>query len=240
LTEKDTKNDQPEHSTSFTTIKTEYLKKLEGSLEEYKKCLKDSQFVSSFLYDSTKTFMSEAYDDIFGYIGKSLAKLVTNSIILVNEFDMATESTVLRVIEGDLKIIERLRTIIGKKLNGLTFRFPAEYRARVSSGALTRVPGGIYELSFEQLPSILCKTIEHSFGIGNVYAMAFAVEEDFLGTVCFVTFNKEPLINTKLIETFMHLAGLALHRRKAEMALEKANADLKAKVAKHSKELEQK
>lgn len=85
-------------------------------------------------------------------------------------------------------------------------------------GEFARLLGGVWELTFRQMPREISEALERALGTRSVYAMACSAEHDLLGTVAILA-KGESLPNKRLIEPVVTEAALAIKRIRAEEAL---------------------
>jgi PAS domain S-box-containing protein len=94
------------------------------------------------------------------------------------------------------------------------------------SGQLGKGPEGIYELSFKKIPKGICQTIEILLNVGKIFAIGFVFREELFGDAIIITRKgeNEKLVKgrSRLIETFMNFASIALQRSLFEKALLKS------------------
>lgn len=178
-------------------------------------------------------------DDIYQFIGEQLKKLAGDSVILVNSFDRATDKASVRTALGLGKKAEAMAKMLGRHPVGTSLSINEEARIGLSSGKLEKVPGGLYEFSFRRIPKTICHAIEKLLDLGNIYATGFAWKGSLFGSASILTRKGTKLRNQTLIETFIKQASVALQRRQAEEALQKARAQLEIKVKERTKELAQ-
>lgn len=155
---------------------------------------------------------------LFSYIADTLYKL-TGAIVTIGEYNQETNTITMwevKLSTNEKNFVER---ILGFRLKKMKLPFHEDTRKKFISGKLAFIPGGLYELSFYTIPKVICSLIEKTLNIGNIYAMAFVVDKDFLGTISFMTHTNTPLKNTQLAEAFINQSAIALQRLKTENQL---------------------
>ncbi len=95
---------------------------------------------------------------------------------------------------------------------------------------LVHVAGGFSELVFGQLPTPVCEQIERELGLGDIFAMPCALEEDLLGTVAILTHKGGALTNKKRIESVVAHLALALKRRRVEESLRESEQQFRVLI----------
>jgi len=178
-------------------------------------------------------------DDIYQFIGEQLKKLAGDSVILVNSFDSATDKASVRTALGLGKKMEAMAKMLGRHPVGTSLSINEEARIGLSSGKLEKVPGGLYEFSFRRIPKTVSHAIEKLLDLGNIYTTGFAWKGNLFGSASILTRKGTKLRNQTLIEAFIKQASVALQRRQAEEALQKAHEQLEIRVKERTKELAQ-
>jgi len=178
-------------------------------------------------------------DDIYQSIGEQLKKLAGDSVIFVSSFDSATDKASVRTALGLGKKVEAMAGMLGRHPVGTSLPISEEARLGLSSGKLEKVPGGFYEFSFRRIPKTVCHAIEKLLDLGNIYATGFAWKGNLFGSASILTRKGTKLRNQTLIEAFIKQASVALQRRQAEEALQKAHEQLEIRVKERTKELAQ-
>ena len=112
-----------------------------------------------FLYKTALDFIQlDPKEDIYRFIGRKLKEIVGgDSIVSVNSYDKASNSLQVRALEGFKEKTKKVLKIIGKDL--FTMSFPIKNEAARNafiSGELTKVPGGLYKLTFGKIPKSIC------------------------------------------------------------------------------------
>jgi len=176
-------------------------------------------------------------EDIYEFIGKQLRELVGNSIIIVNSFEEAADSICVRAVSGLGEKMETVFRLLGRHPVGMFLTIDDEARLGLSSGKLVKVPGGLYEFSFRRIPRTICRAIEKLLDLGDIYAMGFAWSGELFGNASILTRKGIQLGEQSLIETFIEQASVALQRRQAEQALQKAHDELETRVEERTRQL---
>jgi hypothetical protein len=180
----------------------------------------------NFLSESSLYFLGEAAEEeLYSYVVDRLHHL-TGARVVANEYLPEINSTKVKEIKFSVADLTKFERIVGQKMIGLTLEVDKATRKRFISGKLDKVDG-IYELSFYKIPKQASLMIEKVLNIGEIYAMAFVVEEDFLGTVVILCHRGEGLKSPEIVEAFVNQAAVALKRKRIERKLAEANERLK-------------
>ncbi len=183
-----------------------------------------------FLYKTALEFIQlDPKEDIYQFVCKKLKKIVGDSIIFVNSYDKASDSLYISALEGmGEKIMKGVLKIIGKDL--FTMSFPIkneEARKALISGGLTKVPGGLYKLSFGQIPKSICYVLEKFLNVGKMYTSGFAKGKELFGNTLIILPKKVELNNREFINTYIKQSAIMLQSRRAEKELKNSEERLK-------------
>ena len=182
---------------------------------------------SSFLSSSALEFVRDDVNgNIYAFIAREIYALAEEGIVIVNEYDTSTDQTIVKAAGGSPSELSKLRTILGRDPEGLSFKITDEFRKQMATEGLAKVPGGLHVLTFRQMPEEFAYQIEEKLNISDIYAMPFAVEGDILGTVALLSHNGRTPENMNLIKAFVHQAAVALQKRRAIMAQMQAEENL--------------
>ncbi|MBA7665594.1 hypothetical protein ES703_73668 [subsurface metagenome] len=176
-------------------------------------------------------------DNIYHYIGKQLKKFAGNSIVFISSFDKESDSLHVREVLGFGEYTEKALKIMGGDPKGRCVKISEEARIGLTSGELVKVPGGLYVLTFGEFPMSICSALEKLFSLGDIYAMGITRKGEIFGIVAILTRKGTELGNKNVIETFVRQASVALQRRQAEEALQKAHDQLEMRVKERTTEL---
>jgi PAS domain S-box-containing protein len=183
-------------------------------------------------------------EDIYHFIGEKLEALVGDAVIIINSFEKESDSLCTRALVGIGKHTTKVLSLVGRDPLGMCYPITdPEGRRALLSGKLVDGPKGLYELSFGRIPAGSCRLIEELLGLGKIYGIGFTWKRELFGSAIIVTRRKasrrSDLRNRALIETFIHQAAIALQRRQAEEALQRAHHELEKRVAARTAELVQ-
>lgn len=102
-----------------------------------------------------------------------------------------------------------------------------EARNTLISGELLKVPGGLYELTFGQIPKSICHVLEKFLNVGEIYFSGFAREKELFGNIIIIIPKGTELNNREFINTFIKQAAIALQKKQAEEELRDSEERLK-------------
>jgi PAS domain S-box-containing protein len=164
--------------------------------------------------------------ELFRYTAQQVQRVAGEALVVVNEYDPRTQQTVVRAWGGPANKMHQLSALLGRDPLGLALTVAEGTRGRMVRGSLTRVEGGLYNLTFHQLPLPLCQQIEQKLELGDVYAMPFVLGDDLMGAVAILTDRTEGLRNRGVVEVLVNQVGLALRRTRVEEHERELNQDL--------------
>jgi len=216
----------------FKTLKKERGKSALNNITERKQVeRRGGQPVTEmdFLYKTALDFIQlDPKEDIYRFIGRKLNEIVGDSIVLVNSYNKASDSFHVRALEGAREKIKKTLKIIGKNL--FTMSFPInneEARNTLISGELLRIPGGLYELAFGQIPKSICHVLEKFLNVGEVYFSGFAKGKELFGDTLIILPKKVELNNREFINTFIKQSAIMLQSKQIEGKLRDSEERLK-------------
>ncbi len=186
-------------------------------------------------YFSDLTFLSKtamelveftSNKDIHSYVGEQIRQLFPQSIVIISSFNKTTHLFRVRAVLGMGKSTTRFLKILGRDPVGMTLPMNDEARRILLKGELVKVPGGLYELTFNQIPQSVCSVLEKLFGMGGAYAISFIWKGELCGSAAILMRKGREPKNPKLIETFIRQASVTLQRLQTE---DQIKASLKEK-----------
>lgn len=175
--------------------------------------VKNLEFLSA---SATELLEPMSAATLYPYVARLLRSVSGRSVVIVSEYDASSNHTIVRAVDGPAEKTTRAERLFEGKLIGLALPVAEGTTERMQSGNLTHVEGGLHDLSFFQIPQSICSQIEEELSLGDIYAMPFVLEGDFLGTVAILTDRNEGLVNRGVIEACVNQAGLALKRHRIE------------------------
>ncbi|MGV7928045.1 MAG: histidine kinase dimerization/phosphoacceptor domain -containing protein [Spirochaetota bacterium] len=164
----------------------------------------------------------QAETDIYEYIARRLHEIAPAFRILVNEFDPADNSTVIRAMAGEKGILNTVIKLLGRSPLGLRTPMPVEHQKELIRQRVEKGPRGTFELSGGALPRAVSLAIDRLLDIGTIYGMGFARHDTLFGNVLLIAPRGESLEDTSIIEAFVKQASVALQKHRAERALERS------------------
>jgi len=182
-----------------------------------------------FLYKTALDFIQlDPKEDIYRFIGRKLKEIVGDCIVSVNSYDKASNSFQVRALEGFKEKTKKVLKIIGKDL--FTMSFPInneEARNAFISGELTKVPGGLYELTFGQISKSICHVLEKFLNVGKIYTVGFAKGKELFGNTLIILPKNIELNQREFINTFIKQSAIMLQSKQAEEELKDSEERLK-------------
>ena len=166
-------------------------------------------------------------DNIHQFIGERLRELVGDSIVAISEYDKSCDTFCVRALLGMGKHTETVLKLLGRDLVGLSVRTTTEITNSSNTSKLTKLPWEMHELTEQQIPKGIGRTIKKMLNLGDIYSMGFVTEGELFGTASILTRKDTELENQNTIETFINQASVALQRRQAEWALRESEEKYK-------------
>lgn len=174
------------------------------------------------LSESAIGFVELAPDeDIYQYIGEKLKEIAgENTIIAVNSVDETNMLSTTMAVYGLGKYISQVMSLMGSHPLGRSYKIlPDEQLDLLYTGKLIELKGGMYELTFKQIPERVCKAIERLIKLERVYGIAFIWNGVMYGNAAIITLKNKTIKYPHFIEAFANQSSIALQKRIAEQAL---------------------
>ena len=182
----------------------------------------------SFLSNSALKFLTfSSDDDIFIFIGKSLAKFVSKSIVVVFSYDQVTNTSNIRFISAGIYFyINDLVDILGQSPEDFTIEMPSKFKSKYLLGkTLKRIDNGLKSIISNKWSGEKTDQIEALLRVDHFYSMGMVRDNNLYGGLLIASNNQTDPADTKTIETFIYQAGIALHRKQIDNELVKAKVD---------------
>jgi PAS domain S-box-containing protein len=194
---------------------------------------------AEFLADAAVSLAEmPAGEDIYSFIAHGLSRLAPQAVVFVTSFDPHSSQFTVQKLEAPESSLKILDAIVGRSMVGMCFLLSgAVEKDALLSERMVPVPGGMSQLTFGVLPQPACSAIEKKLGISDIYVIGFARDGALFGSVGVVCCGQAKLSNTSLIERFIRLAALALHRRNAEQELTAYKEKLEKLIRERTDEL---
>ena len=178
----------------------------------------------SFLSNSALKFLTfSSDDDIFIFIGKSLSKFASKSIIVVFSYDQSNNTSNIRYISGIYHHINELMDILGKPPEDFTITLPSKFRNKyLSDRVLKKIDGGLQSIMTDDWLQEKADMIQKLLNVDNLYSIGMARDGKLYGGLLVASKVDAESIDKKTIETFIYQAGIALHRKQIDNELVKA------------------
>ncbi len=175
-----------------------------------------------FLSNTALKFLSfSSDDDIFLFIGKRLAELTRNAIIIVSSYNETNQLLSVRFISGINRYLNNILQILGKTPEDIKIQVTPKFMGMLSchEQSMYPVPGGLFQASLGQIPQSDCQQIERLLRVNGFYAMGLMKGGNLYGVVLIATKTNQYIKDLKIIETFLFQASISLHRKQLENEL---------------------
>ena len=179
----------------------------------------------SFLSASALKFLTFSHDDdIFIFIGKSLAKFASKSIVVVFSYDQASNTSNIRYISaGIYSYIDDLVDILGESPEDFTIKMPSKFKNKYLLGrTLKKSNDKLKNIIPDDWSGEKADQIQNLLQVDHFYSMGMVRDNKLYGGLMIASNNNTEPIDTKTIETFIYQAGIALHRKQIDNELVKA------------------
>lgn len=178
-----------------------------------------------FLSNTALKFLSFSNDDdILIFIGKKLAELTKNSIVIVSSFNDVENALSVRFISGINRYLNNILQILGINPEELNIHLTEDYKTKLvnHSQSLFSINGGLYSATLGQINKANCIQLEKLLKLTNYYAMGLMRGGNLYAVVLIATKSNQDIKDVKIIETFLYQASISLHRKQLENELIRA------------------
>lgn len=175
-----------------------------------------------FLSNTALNFLSFSNDDdIFIFIGKKLAELTRNAIIIVSSHNEIDATLSVRFISGINRYLNNILQIMGKNPEEIKIRVTTKFRKMLQSHDqfIYSIKDGLFQATMGQISAQDCKQLEKLLKVSHYYAMGLMRGGNLYGAVMIATKSNQDIKDLKIIETFLYQASISLHRRQLENEL---------------------
>lgn len=173
----------------------------------------------NFLNESAIKFVEQNIDvEIYSFIAGKIRELIPSCYVVVNSVSIEDKSLEIKAVAGPEKKHKLVNSILGEKVTGLKMQINDDF-LELSNGKLLKFDKGVHEMSFGRIPLLISRTIERTLNIGNLYGIAFVIDNNIYANAALVFPKGSDIEKVETLEAFARLASLAFKRRQAENEL---------------------
>jgi PAS domain S-box-containing protein len=191
-----------------------------------------------FLESTALQFLSlSTSEEIYDYIGKMIFELVPDSVSIFSSFDESSNSLIIQNITG----VDKYQSIIQDFLGQSPIHYQSELTPQMQrnlfskSNKLHMLSGGLYNIFKRQIDYVVCKALEKLISMNKAYGMGIVRGHKLFGSLVVLTRYSHDVKDTRIVETLMYQASIALQRKYMEQqyieAKEKAEESDRLKTA---------
>lgn len=156
-------------------------------------------------------------EDVHEVICDFLVRLLPGAIVIVNEATPDLGALITRKIGGaDETLIGRVTETLGLTIVGQSWAVLPGYKERVLGESLSKIPGGLVEITSGQMPGAVAVAVSKLLGLRDVYTMGIGDFGETVGNLLLFTRATEQSVSGDIIES------LARHGYSALVAIRKA------------------
>ncbi len=172
----------------------------------------------AFLADTAMSFVElPAEADLAALIADRTAEIVGGDpVVAVSTLDHASGKFRPLAIRGIGAGAARIRELVGVELTELTTDFAEEVKARMATGRLQHVEGGVADLAEGVLPASVARAAAKLLGLGEVHVAGFVLGGEVLGGIALIQRIGDEPPRAGVIEALCRQSTVALQRRRAE------------------------
>ncbi|OFX76914.1 MAG: hypothetical protein A2X12_09335 [Bacteroidetes bacterium GWE2_29_8] len=178
----------------------------------------DKEYNLKFLTQTANDLINSPFDDsIYNYIAEIIRKILPKSVVAINQIDDKKRTSTTKAFVGLQSFVEKTIQILGKHPNDIVYEMDNDFAIQeLKTGKLVKVDGGLHELTFGQMPKLICYAIEKTLGIGNIYAIGFVYSGVLYGNAIMILTDNSDVKDVILLESFIYQASLILQKKHAE------------------------
>lgn len=181
--------------------------------EKEKKYVRDLDFLSKTAMDFVRMPPDH---DLFKYIAEKIKSIADNETVVVSSFNESTGMLQVKHILGIEEHYHDILKLVKADPAGMVCKISQEAKDAYLSGKVVNAPINLHKLSFGKISKNACEKIESLLGIKNIFTIGLSHSDVLFGNITIISRNRDPLLDTSLIETFSNQAAVALQRRKTE------------------------
>jgi PAS domain S-box-containing protein/putative nucleotidyltransferase with HDIG domain len=153
----------------------------------------------------------QSEDEVFDVVADFLSEVVSGSFVVVNEMTADGEHLMTRCVLGaDQPVLLTAAKAVGFEIIGQTFAITERYRREFFSATLMRVPGGLNDLTADEIPRPVTATLEKALGLHDMYTIGIANDGSEFGSVHILTRAPDVEMPAGIIDAFVRQCVLAL------------------------------
>ena len=171
-------------------------------------------------------------DRICSMVADTVLSLEPRSYVAVSLADQPGGDIGVRAVAGLGPLAKRVASLLGRDPTDLVISPDGMgvNSTLYTSGRLERVPGGLATLTEGVFPRPVCRAVEKLGGIREVLTVGFALDSCPCGGIILFRRTGEPVEDAGIIETMASMLSLILHRRSAELEVDRSRKLYRALV----------
>ncbi|MBD3286641.1 PAS domain-containing protein, partial [candidate division WOR-3 bacterium] len=195
--------------------------------EETQRYMAELEEISEF---STVLSRCTDVDEILELVGSKTYELSGGAYVIVTLADADSDNIRIRKQYGLGKYVDAVLKTLQNDPREMVFSvndMTDDEKALFTSGKLSLMPGGLYNLTARRFPENVCKTLERILRIEKIYTMGFTFGKKPFGGVNILMEKGAKLSHRFTLETTIRQASFAIHRKRAEDERLKTAIELK-------------
>jgi len=165
----------------------------------------------AILAEAAIKYISISLDEnIYDYIKNVLQTLTGAKYVIINSYDKTSNTLTTESFFADDSINKKIRQLLGRTIEGFTMK-PTDYIIKeLLRKQILPVAGGLYELSGEKIPKLICRSIEKLMNIGSIFSMGLCVGNELYGTATLLLRDGDIIESKDIFDTFINQSAAAL------------------------------
>jgi len=194
----------------------------------------------ALLYENAMAFVRMGpTDSVYQFICDKLRELAGEAYVVVNSYEPKTGRFTVRAISGLSRGMETVVRLLGREPVGTEFQLTLEQVQHYRKDGLQKFEHGLAGLSYGRLPKAICRALETTFGLEDIYAVAFYWGGEVLGTANILMRKGHALREPTVVGTFVGQSAVALARMQAAQELARHRLHLEELIEERTAELKQ-
>ncbi|MBN2380673.1 PAS domain S-box protein [candidate division WOR-3 bacterium] len=153
--------------------------------------------------------------DLLELINRKLREITGALATGITVYDPESQELVLKHLAAPGEILQKAAKIIDKKLAGMRFPVSGDFLERMKREVVASFEDPS-ELSLGQIPKPVARTIQHTFGIGEVTGFALHYDGKVVGAAGIFMPQGKPPLSKDLLHIFANVVSVTLQRKRAE------------------------
>ncbi len=211
-----------ERTAELKRVNESLTKEIDERIKAEKEVREQIKRIEFLAKTSTDYVKLSQYEDIYKSIGDKLVEITDNALIFINIFENDSNVMTTKYFAGIGRRLEKVIKFLGKHPLEIKYSVTEKQKMPMKSSRLSRIEGGLYELTFGNMSKSVCKQFESLLNVADIYGHGLTQKEKVYGTIIIITFKNTKPLDFELIEAICNESSIALQRWLANDAVQKS------------------